>query len=291
MTAAANFKRRLLTKIFLAAALIAYAQGQRAAHSAVSSYEVSKGSEACCTPAGGTFACAAEKEASRKNAEKKIMEANALYEKGDYRGAAEAYENLLSECCLSNYSAYYNLGNSYYRLNDIGRAVLNFERAAALQPRDEDVRHNLAFIRSMIKDQEPGGFLRRAYSYFTAGELAAVFCAINVIFFALLGLNVKLRNSARSALLRRTAVWCGILLVIAGVWMALRISDSRRVYAVVVGAPCEVRSGPRLDYPPAATLPEGKKVIILGEENGWYAVGLPVEKYKGWIEKSGVEKI
>ncbi|WP_309400081.1 tetratricopeptide repeat protein [Cerasicoccus maritimus] len=68
-------------------------------------------------------------------------QANALYAEGDYQQAIEAYQQLLPD--HQSASLHYNLGNAYYQLGDFGPAVLHFEKALALDPRNPDIRANL----------------------------------------------------------------------------------------------------------------------------------------------------
>src|SRR4029453_14353324 len=71
---------------------------------------------------------------------------NALYADGRYADAAAAYEQILAKGVAST-STYFNLGNAYLKENQLGRAVLAYERAARLAPGDPDLRANLAFAR------------------------------------------------------------------------------------------------------------------------------------------------
>ena len=48
---------------------------------------------------------------------------------------------------------YYNLGNAYFRDNQIGKAILNYNRALLLSPGDSDIRHNLRFANTRIEDK------------------------------------------------------------------------------------------------------------------------------------------
>ena len=60
------------------------------------------------------------------------------------------------EVCLlytSSAEVYYNLGNAYYRTDNITKAVLNYERAHLLSPGDEDISFNLQFARSKTIDK------------------------------------------------------------------------------------------------------------------------------------------
>lgn len=65
---------------------------------------------------------------------------------------------------------YYNLGNSYYRLGEMGNAILAYERALRLDPSDDDVRNNLAFVNARITDRpgERGTFLGNALDAISA---------------------------------------------------------------------------------------------------------------------------
>ena len=64
------------------------------------------------------------------------------------RGAVAAYEELDRQGLVSA-DLYFNLGDAYYRQGDLGRAIWSFERAAALDPDDEDVRYNLTQARKL----------------------------------------------------------------------------------------------------------------------------------------------
>lgn len=73
------------------------------------------------------------------------------YKKGNYQQAIRDYEELLKKG--PSVELYYNLGNAYYRTDNITRAVLNYERALLLSPGDEDIRFNLQMARSKTIDK------------------------------------------------------------------------------------------------------------------------------------------
>ncbi|MCK5643063.1 MAG: tetratricopeptide repeat protein, partial [Gammaproteobacteria bacterium] len=78
--------------------------------------------------------------------------ANQLYNNGEYSTAAQFYEQLISQGKVHS-SLYYNLGNAYYVQGDIGRAILNYQRASRLDPRDPDIRENLAMARNQSANE------------------------------------------------------------------------------------------------------------------------------------------
>ena len=78
-------------------------------------------------------------------------EADSAYVRGEYQQAITQYESLLKQGASAD--LYYNLGNAYYRTENITRAVLNYERALLLAPSDRDIRFNLQMARSKTTDK------------------------------------------------------------------------------------------------------------------------------------------
>jgi hypothetical protein len=77
---------------------------------------------------------------------------NRLYQEDNYRGAVEAYRRVL-EGGVESADLYYNLGNAHFKAGNLGRAILNYERALRLRPRDSDIRANLELARSLTADE------------------------------------------------------------------------------------------------------------------------------------------
>ena len=77
--------------------------------------------------------------------------ADKAYAAEHYQQAIADYEELLKQG--ANADIYYNLGNAYYRTNNLTRAIINYERAALLAPGDADVRFNLQLARSKTIDK------------------------------------------------------------------------------------------------------------------------------------------
>ena len=78
--------------------------------------------------------------------------ANTYYLSENYSEAAEAYETILASGSHST-ELYFNLGNSYYKLNKIGPCILNYEKALVLSPNNERILNNLSFAKKMTVDK------------------------------------------------------------------------------------------------------------------------------------------
>src|SRR5436190_4253923 len=81
-----------------------------------------------------------------------LRKAEKAYDSKNYAEAVRDYEKLITEGFRS-YQLYFNLGNSYYRNNELGKAIYYYELARKMEPNDEDVRINLGIASSKTTDK------------------------------------------------------------------------------------------------------------------------------------------
>ena len=74
--------------------------------------------------------------------------ARALYQKSLMR-----YERIVKEGKIGNGKLFFNFGNIYFRIKDIGRAILNYRRAQRYIPNDPNLKQNLDYARSIRMDR------------------------------------------------------------------------------------------------------------------------------------------
>ena len=79
------------------------------------------------------------------------QQAQAAYLSGDYAAARGQYEALIN-LGVRDSAIYINLGNTYFQLHDMGRALLNYRRAQRITPRDSLLNTHLARLRSTRLD-------------------------------------------------------------------------------------------------------------------------------------------
>ena len=84
------------------------------------------------------------------DAQQVFNEANQAYKEGNYRIAADGYESILKGGNVFSKELFFNLGNAYFRLNEIGLSMLNYERALRLDPTDVDIQQNLGLNENSI---------------------------------------------------------------------------------------------------------------------------------------------
>ncbi len=116
---------------------------------------------------------------------------NTLYEQGSYDEAISEYSKLLAQGVESG-SLYYNLGNCYIKKGAIGKAILNYERAKRLIPRDSDLKSNYSFALSQLEIQSvntsPPWHLKatRTFDVLSINELTVLLSAIFVVIILLM---------------------------------------------------------------------------------------------------------
>jgi len=194
---------------------------------------------------------------------------------------------------------YYNLGNAFFKQDDLAHAVLNYERALRLDPSYADARHNLEFAQSQVQDKieaVPEFFLRswvRKFSWLLPSDTWAVLAlvllsaAFSCLLLFLLG---------RSEGLRRTGFAAGItaaLLTLICLGFAFRQRGEYRKAddAVVVRAVTTVRSSPGSEAAKDLfVLHEGTKVQLIDAVGSWYNIELS-DGRQGWLPSDDLEVI
>lgn len=145
-----------------------------------------------------------------------FQEASSAYSSGDYRSAIDKFESLqkigLSAPLL------YNLANSYAQNGQIGKAILNYERALRLAPGDSDIRGNLALLREKQGlFQEEKSFTQKFTSVLSLNQWIALATCAFVVFAVVLLFSVSfgLRRTSRY-----TAAACCLLITVMAVFGA-----------------------------------------------------------------------
>ncbi|MFQ6042198.1 MAG: tetratricopeptide repeat protein [Candidatus Poribacteria bacterium] len=215
-------------------------------------------------------------------------QANKLYEKREYLKAAEVYEIIASK--ISNGNVYYNLGNTYFKLGQRGKAILYYERAGQLMPRDKDIRENLRYAISFNEDKQFAPFSSILNSLITINELTvliflfSLFLASDAIVYILFD-DARIKKFARHAMfiLGGTLLLCFIILI-------LSVHTSGIPRAIVLIPETTAKSAPDEGSTVLFSLHEGTMVEIKEIEAKWAKINLP-DGTAGWITSSAIGRI
>ncbi|MBI4398366.1 MAG: tetratricopeptide repeat protein [Candidatus Omnitrophica bacterium] len=213
-----------------------------------------------------------------------FKKAGTLYQSSKYEQALEKYQKL--SLIEATPEAYYNLGNAYFKSKKLGLAIAAYEKAKRLAPRDADIRKNLNYASSLIQSKisDPEGKISKdienLFSYVTWTELQIVMLAVlGIIFLWMLLLLVLGRNPFRGWVNRVLWLMFGTVLLVHA---AKYYTELERNYGIVIRADAEVRYGTSRDDKTVFRLPEGLKVRLLEERQGWQKVQIS-SKDSGWM--------
>jgi tetratricopeptide (TPR) repeat protein len=212
----------------------------------------------------------------------------------DLERAASLYRELIDRG-HRNAALYYNLANTYLRLGDRGRAVLNFRRALLYDP---DHAYSLAMLRE-ARSRVPDRFLGRDedsilgtlfFWHFrtTAPERVAALAAFAGAFWTLLALRLF-----RRVPYHRTLIAGALVAAVAlGASLAVEALDARGEDAVVVARQVDVRSGNGPQFPTVYEQPVegGVELRVIETRGAWRQVEFP-DGAVGWVEAHAVETI
>ncbi len=199
-------------------------------------------------------------------------EAVAAFERGQFDAARAGFVAHLQSFPLDA-AAWYDLGNTDFRLGARGAAIHAWTRALRLQPRADDAAHNLRAI-----DADHALVFARRPLPFTANELRAFAGFAWLLGGALLALRVAGRS--RGARVAGFAGLAGVLLAaVALLGLAGRVGWPDSAVAVRSAA---VRGGPALRAEPRATLQEGALARVVDERGEWVHIRAGADE--GWVE-------
>ena len=224
-------------------------------------------------------------------------EADSAYVNGNYQEAIKAYESLLKQG--ESAELYYNLGNAYYRTENITRAVLNYERALLLSPGDGDIRFNLQIARSKTIDKivpESEMFFVTWYRSLVNimsvdgwGRMALVSLALVIVLFLVYLFSARVW-------VQKVGFFGGGFLLFVFVLSNFFAWQQRqqllnREGAIVVAPSVTVKSTPAQNGTDLFILHEGTKVVITDSSmKSWREIRLADGK-KCWIESKKIELI
>ncbi|MFC2042729.1 tetratricopeptide repeat protein [Chloroflexota bacterium] len=226
--------------------------------------------------------------------------ANKLYESGQYDQATQIYQQIISQG-VQDSAIYYNMGNVYYKQGDLGRAIVNYERAALLNPRDSDIQANLTIARNHAEQSESlpaiakgpvDSISRFIGGWFSIDETAILALGLWFTFSLLFLVWLQLEPGKARTWMGYSAFMTLLLVAVLSLSLGNRIySEKVHPTAVVVANEITINSQPGDLYATEKSLHNGAEVILLGTQGDWAHLATPGETLEGWIPLSAVEYV
>ena len=223
--------------------------------------------------------------------------ANLAYNEGNFEKAAATYEQILAQN-LHSAALYYNLANAYFKQGELGKALLNYNRASRIAPGDEDIRHNQEYAEKMTKDsieKIPEFFLTTWLRSVRGAMSCTAWTVLSIVMLAVALVMALLYLLAQRMSLRKVGFYTmavALLLFVATSIFAISERNQLvgRSEAIVMSTAASVKSSPDRSATELFVLHEGTKVSIGATTDGWAEVRI-ADGRKGWIEDKRIERI
>ena len=225
-----------------------------------------------------------------------LKKANLLYKQEDYKEAIRMYENELKKGSSSD--LLYNLGNAYYKLDEMGQAILNYERALRVDPFNQDAKYNLKIAQDKVVDNvntTPTFWIRRFMNALVQSNssngwaiLSALFFSIMLVAFLIFAFS-RLRNRRRIAF--HSMMIAALVAATSFVFSGLRKDEYvKHNEAIIMDAATLVKSSPDKSGTDLFQLHEGTKVKVKSTLAGWTEIELENGAI-GWLEENAIARI
>lgn len=222
---------------------------------------------------------------------------NNFYQNKQFEEAIKSYESILNQGYVSS-ELFYNLGNAYYRIGQLGKSILFYEKSLKLDPSNEDAAYNLKIVnaRTVDKIQEiPPLFFVKWWNilltYFTSTGWQIIIFIFYILFLICIGLYFLIRNlqiqklSFIFGILNFTALVLSVILFISSI-----SRESSYNSGILLKSVLSAKISPDRQSNDAFVIHEGTKFEIEDKVNNWTKIKLSDGKV-GWLPSNSFEPI
>ena len=227
--------------------------------------------------------------------------ANNTYSKNNFEKASHYYEQILASGYESA-EVYFNLGNTYYKLDNLGKSILNYERAKKITPHDEDLNFNLKLANQRTLDKiepAPKLFLDEWWDNIKSMQSERTWGMRSIVSFALFLFFLGVFITSDKLFTKQLGFWLWIIFFSFSVFSFFITKSkhndlSEQNAAVILSSSAEIKNAPANSGTKLFILHEGTLVstpgIISNPEGDWVMVKVSPEK-AGWVKRSSLEFI
>jgi len=227
----------------------------------------------------------------------KFYQGVTYYTAGTYKEALQAWTDIYNTGYRSA-NLDFNIGNAYFKLNNIPLAILFYERAYLLKPADEDINYNLQIARTLIVDrfQEiPELFFVRWYNFVSLSLSTNTWAKISLVSFIVFLLLLSLYIYSSRYSYKVAGFWLGIIfLVLSASSLTFSLRNRSLIYnshkAIIFNSTVSGKSSPDKSGNDLFVLHEGTKVTIEDSVGEWLEIRLS-DGNKGWVPVNSVVTI
>ncbi|MGD9158068.1 MAG: tetratricopeptide repeat protein [Desulfobacteraceae bacterium] len=213
-----------------------------------------------------------------------------------YKKSAMRYERIIKEGSIENGMIYYNLGNIYFRMNDIGRAILNYRRAEQYMPNDTNLRQNLKYAREKridkVEEKQETKVLKTLF-FWHYDISVKTRIMLFTIFFAIVWISAGFRLFFKKPFL----FWCTLVSALISVLLSGSLVTEEFILkktrpGVILSTETTARKGNSETYEPSFKEPlhAGTEFTLIEDRGDWYHVELS-DSRTCWVSSGDVELV
>ncbi len=219
------------------------------------------------------------------------------YNSKAYTEAISTYSKIIAGG-YESYALYYNLGNAYFRTNELAEAVYYYEKALKFAPHNEDIIHNIEVVNSKLTDKVekvPELFYKRWWKGVLNLMSIDTFATVNILLLSLSLLLFALYIALPGLLIRKISFWGGLFLLLLFTIGAIAASQQNHYLnnhheAIIFTETVNIKSSPDENSKDIFVLHEGTKVTLLDLVAEWQEIRIANGSI-GWIKNSDIRKI
>jgi tetratricopeptide (TPR) repeat protein len=239
----------------------------------------------------------AREAASQETSSEKFNQGVTYFTSGSYKEALQVWTDIYNTGYRSA-GLNFNIGNAYFKLNNIPQAILYYERAYLLDPADENINYNLQIARTFIVDrfQEiPELFFVRWYNFISLFLSTNSWAKISIVSFILSLLLLSLYIYSSRYRHKVIGFWFAVFFFLLSLSsFAFTVRNKTLVYdshkAIITSPLVNGKSSPDNSGTDLFVLHEGTKVSIEDEVGEWFEIMLS-DGNKGWVPVNSLSVI
>jgi tetratricopeptide (TPR) repeat protein len=223
--------------------------------------------------------------------------ANQFYQEAIYDSALVNYKKIEDNGFASS-DLYYNIGNTYFKLNKLPSAILYYEKAKKLNANDDDIQHNLDLANSMIVDKieaVPQLFFKQWWNWFYGMFRADTWAWLSILLLSATFMMAYLFFASGNVTVRKTSFFAGLVSLVLTI-MSFGLASQKYYYtqrineAIVFAPTITAKSAPSTNSVDLFVIHEGTKVLLLDEASGWSKIRL-ADGSIGWLQSEALAGI
>lgn len=223
--------------------------------------------------------------------------ANDSYAKGDYEMTVSLCDSMIKNN-VESAAIYYNLGNAWFKLDDVPKAIFYYEKAKKIEPNNEDINYNLQLANTKIADRieaVPEFFLKTWWEKLVYSLDEEQWTSLNIGVFVVFLMFMVIFFMAKQEKLKKTFFVLSIVFLVTSIltgyigYRSYKIKTTHNT-AIIFTPTVNVKSAPDEGSSTLFILHQGSKVELMEESSTWEKIKI-ANGSEGWVLKEDFEKI